>query len=338
MYAIEVTNLSKIYKGDIKAIDDVSFTVADGIIFGFLGPNGAGKSSTIKILVTLTHATKGTAFIFGKDVLKEPSTVREMIGYVPQELSADGSLTGYENLLLSAKLYDIPKKERRQRIHDILQIMGLSERSKDLVSTYSGGMIRRLEIGQAMLHRPRLLFLDEPTIGLDPAGRKLVWEHIQSLNKEWKTTIFLTTHYMEEADVLCDQIGIIDKGKISVVNTPEALKEDVGAGTITVTLELVTHQTDARNYLTSLLGWLVVSISEQSPRKWRFIVQNASQNAPKILQLLNDHHITVRDLEIKSPTLEDAFLKYTGTHLDEGVSKNSWKSVKRQRGTFKRLG
>jgi ABC-2 type transport system ATP-binding protein len=338
MYAIEVRNISKIYKGDIKAIDDVSFTVQDGIIFGFLGPNGAGKSSTIKILVTLTHATKGSALIFGKDVIKEPSVVREMIGYVPQDLSADGSLTGYENLLLSAKLYDIPRKERRQRIEDILQIMSLDERSKDLVSTYSGGMIRRLEIGQAMLHRPRLLFLDEPTIGLDPAGRKLVWEHIRSLNKEWKTTIFLTTHYMEEADVLCDQIGIIDKGKISVVNTPEALKKDVGAGTITVTLELDKDQKDTQNYLNSLLNDYVVSISEHTPQKWRFIVQNAPQNAPKILQLLNDHHIVVRDLEITSPTLEDAFLKYTGTRLDEGVSKNTWKSVKRQRGTFKRLG
>jgi ABC-2 type transport system ATP-binding protein len=338
MKAVEVTHLSKIYKGGIKAIDDVSFSVDEGIIFGFLGPNGAGKSSTIKILVTLTHATKGSACIFGKDVMKDPSTVREMIGYVPQDLSADGSLTGYENLLLSAKLYDIPKKERSQRITDILQIMGLSERSKDLVSTYSGGMIRRLEIGQAMLHRPRLLFLDEPTIGLDPAGRKLVWDHIRTLNKEWKTTIFLTTHYMEEADELCDQIGIIDKGKISVVDTPESLKEDVGAGTITATLELGDHQKDSLHYLTSLLERYVVSITEQSPHKWQFIVQNAPQNAPKILQRLSDHHVIIRDLEIKSPTLEDAFLKYTGVRLDEGASKNSWRSVKRQRGTFKRLG
>jgi len=338
MKAVEVTHLSKVYKGNIKAIDDVSFSVDEGIIFGFLGPNGAGKSSTIKILVTLAHATKGNACIFGKDVARESSLVREMIGYVPQELSADGSLTGYENLLLSAKLYNIPKKERRQRITDILRIMGLTERSKDLVSTYSGGMIRRLEIGQAMLHRPRLLFLDEPTIGLDPAGRKLVWEHIRTLNTEWKTTIFLTTHYMEEADALCDQIGIIDKGKIAIVDTPESLKQDVGAGIISATLEFNNHQKDAVSYLTTLLKDYIITLKQQTPQKWQFIVKNASQNAPAVLQQLTDHQITVCDLEIKSPTLEDAFLKYTGARLDEDASKNAWRSVKKQRGTFKRLG
>ncbi|MBE3137407.1 MAG: ATP-binding cassette domain-containing protein [Thermoplasmata archaeon] len=338
MNAIEVKNFSKIYKGDIRAVDNISFDVNEGIIFGFLGPNGAGKSSTIKMLITLTKITKGTARIFGVDIQKEPSKVRELIGYVPQEISADGSLTGYENLLLSAKLYDIPSKERKERIKNILDIMGLSERAKSLVTTYSGGMVRRLEIGQAMLHRPRLLFLDEPTIGLDPAGRKLVWEHIRKLNKEWNTTIFLTTHYMEEAEDLCDQIGIIDHGKISIIDSPEALKEKVGAGTITVTLDLENHPKDAKKYLASLLTGLAISISELSPQKWQFIVHNAPKNAPKILQLLNDNHIYIKDLEIKSPTIDDAFLKFTGTQLDEDSSKDNWKAVKQQRRTFKRLG
>jgi len=337
MNAIEVKNLSKIYKGNIRAVDNISFDVDEGIIFGFLGPNGAGKSSTIKILVTLTKATKGFARVFGVDVVKESSKVREMIGYVPQDISADGSLTGYENLLLSAKLYSIPREERQQRIENILEVMGLTQRSNSLVATYSGGMVRRLEIGQAMLHRPRLLFLDEPTIGLDPAGRKLVWEHIQELKKEWKTTIFLTTHYMEEAEVLCDRIGIIDQGKISIIDSPDALKEMVGVGTITVVLDLGDHKKDGEQYLRPLLDGLVVSLSPLSEEKWQFTIQNAPQHAPQILQMLTNHHIKVKDLEVKSPTLEDAFLKFTGTRLDEGTSKNQWKALKGRRRTFKRL-
>lgn len=338
MSAIDVNQLSKMYKGDIKAVDDISFDVKEGIIFGFLGPNGAGKSSTIKMLVTLTKITKGSARIFGLDVAKEPSKVRELIGYVPQELSADGSLTGYENLLLSAKLYGITPKERVERIRSILEVMDLTQRSNALVSTYSGGMIRRLEIGQAMLHHPRLLFLDEPTIGLDPAGRKLVWEHIRKLNKEWNTTIFLTTHYMEEADELCDQIGIIDQGKISVIDTPESLKKKVKVGTVTACLSLGDHQKDAQSYLTSVAGSLAISITELSSGKWQFVVPDAVQNAPMLLQKLNEHHIALKDLEIKSPTLEDAFLEYTGTRLDEGSSKYNLKAVKRQRRAFRRSG
>jgi ABC-2 type transport system ATP-binding protein len=228
MKAIDVSNLSKIYKGNIKAVDNLSFDVDEGNIFGFLGPNGAGKSTTIKILVTLTRPTQGTAHIFDTDVTKEPSKIREKIGYVPQELSADGALTGYENMLLSAKLYSIPPHDRRTRIDKILEIMDLTPRAHSMVDTYSGGMVRRLEIGQAMLHHPRLLFLDEPTIGLDPAGRKLVWEHIRKFNKEEQMTIFLTTHYMEEAEALCDHIGIIDRGKLSIVGSPQELNNNVG--------------------------------------------------------------------------------------------------------------
>jgi ABC-2 type transport system ATP-binding protein len=180
--------------------------------------------------------------------------------------------------------------------------------------------------------------LDEPTIGLDPAGRKLVWEHIRKLNKEWNTTIFLTTHYMEEADELCDQIGIIDQGKISVIDSPESLKKKVGTGTITTCLDLGIHQKDAQKYLTSLVGALAASITEISSGKWQFVVPDAVQNAPKILQILNEHHIALKDLEIKSPTLEDAFLQFTGTRLEEGSSKNNLKAVQRQRRTFKRFG
>jgi len=338
MKAVKVNKLSKIYRGDIRAVDSVSFDVDEGIVFGFLGPNGAGKSTTIKMLVTLIQSTGGTAKIFGVDVKKDPSKVRKMIGYVPQEISADGALTGYENLLLSAKLYDIPASERKGRIDEVLEKFDLGDRSNDMVKTYSGGMIRRLEIGQSMLHRPRLLFLDEPTIGLDPSGRKLVWEHIKELNKDRNITIFMTTHYMDEADYLCERIGIIDRGKISTVDSPKALKELVGAGTLTVKLDLGKRSEKGKEILEALLKDYVSSVKMLADSKWQFLITNVAQNSPHVLQKLVEANITIDDLDIKSPTLEDAFIKLTGTKLDEGISKATWKSVKGRRRTYKRLG
>jgi ABC-2 type transport system ATP-binding protein len=338
MKAIDVNDLSKIYKGDIKAIDHLSFTVDEGNIFGFLGPNGAGKSTTIKILVTLTRPTQGTARIFDIDVTKEPGKIREMIGYVPQELSTDGALTGYENLLLAAKLYDIPPHERQTRIEKILTMMDLTLRADSLVDTYSGGMVRRLEIGQAMLHHPRLLFLDEPTIGLDPTGRKLVWEHIRKLNKDEQMTIFLTTHYMEEAEALCDHIGIIDRGKLSIVGSPQELKEKVGVGTITVVLPLK----EQGNYTTTDLNSLLQHISglsavQLASNTWQLKVPHPAEYVPEILQTFQRNNIHIKDFEVKGPTLEDVFLKFTGSHFDEGGSPSEWKNIKGRRRTVRRV-
>jgi len=203
-------------------------SIEPGEIFGLVGPNGAGKTTVIKILTTLLPPTSGTATVNGEDIRHEATKVRKVIGYVPQLLSADGALTGYENLLIFAKLYDIPRKERKQRIGDALNFMGLSNVSDKLVRNYSGGMIRRLEIAQAMLHRPKVLFLDEPTVGLDPVARKAVWQHIQRLQADYGTTIFLTTHYMDEADHLCTRMAIMHLGKIAVVGTPSELKSSVG--------------------------------------------------------------------------------------------------------------
>jgi ABC-2 type transport system ATP-binding protein len=338
MKAIDVNDLSKIYKGGIKAIDHLSFDVDEGNIFGFLGPNGAGKSSTIKILVTLTRPTDGTAHIFNIDVKKEPGNIREMIGYVPQELSADGALTGYENLLLSAKLYDIPPQDRRTRIDKILAMMDLSPRAHSLVDTYSGGMVRRLEIGQAMLHNPRLLFLDEPTIGLDPAGRKLVWEHIRKLNTEEHMTIFLTTHYMEEAEALCDHIGIIDRGKLSIVGSPQDLKEKVGLGTITFVLGLKQSGQYTSADLDSLLKHIPdFSLVQLASDTWQLKVPHPVDYVPEILQTFKQNNIPVKDFEIKGPTLEDVFLKFTGSYFDEGGSRNEWKNIKKRRRTIRRV-
>jgi ABC-2 type transport system ATP-binding protein len=210
------------------AVDHISFQIAAGTTFGLIGPNGAGKSTTIKMLTTLLPATSGEARINGYSINTEPAQVRRWIGYVPQLISADGELTGFENLLLSAKLYGLSLKCRQKRIEEILEFMNLSDVKDKLVNNYSGGMIRRLEIALALLHQPAVLFLDEPTVGLDPGARKMVWKYIRALSKETGTTILMTTHDMEEADELCDNIALIHEGKIVVMDTPKNLKAAVG--------------------------------------------------------------------------------------------------------------
>ncbi len=214
--------------GELIAANKVSIDVAAGEVFGLLGPNGAGKTTMIKMLTTLLPPTSGSARIAGHDIVREAAEVRRAIGYVPQLLSADGALSGYENLDVFARLYDIPRRERGERIRDALAFMDLSEVSDKLLRTYSGGMIRRIEIAQSMLHRPRVLFLDEPTVGLDPTARQAVWDRIGQLRAQYGTTIVLTTHYMDEADRLCDRVAFMHLGKVTAVGTTAALKASVG--------------------------------------------------------------------------------------------------------------
>lgn len=225
--SIEVYNLVKRF-GDHAAVDSINFTVGEGEIFGLLGPNGAGKTTTLKMLTTLLPPTSGWALVAGYDVARQPTTVRRLIGYVPQAISADGNLTGYENLLVFARLYDVPRTEQQKRVRDALAFMGLQEAGDRLVRTYSGGMIRRLEVAQAVLHRPTVLFLDEPTVGLDPVARKAVWEHLTQLRQRFAMTMLITTHYMEEADSLCQRVAIMHLGKIMAMDTPTELKASVG--------------------------------------------------------------------------------------------------------------
>ncbi len=225
--AIETFDLTRYYN-TIPAVDKISFQVQAGTVFGLLGPNGAGKSTTIKMLTTLLPVTSGTASIMGYDLVHDPAMIRQRIGYVPQLLSADGDLTGYENLVLSAKLYGLSRSSQSQRIREVLEFMGLEAYAHRLVSQYSGGMIRKLEIAQGVLHNPAILFLDEPTIGLDPMARKTLWERIQEWRKNFKTTILLTTHDMDEADRLCDVVAFMHLGKIVVLDTPAKLKATVG--------------------------------------------------------------------------------------------------------------
>jgi len=229
LLAIETDKLTKRY-GTLTAVDEVNLFVPEGEIFGLLGPNGAGKTTMIKMLTTLLNSTSGEAKVAGFDVKSASFSVRKSIGYVPQMLSADGGLTGYENLMLSARLYGMKRQYRKDRIMDALGFMSLTDSADKLVKTYSGGMIRRLELAQAMLHRPKVLFLDEPTIGLDPVARRVVWSRLLALKKEFGMTVLITTHDMEEADTLCDELAIMHRGKITAVGTPARLKAAVKKG------------------------------------------------------------------------------------------------------------
>ncbi len=227
MLPIEVRSLTHRYTSHL-AVDAISFSVKEGSIFGLLGPNGAGKSTTVKMLTTLLPLTSGHAFVAGYSVQTEAASVRKNIGYVPQLLCADGDLTGYENLLLSARLYGLEGERRKECMDEVLDFMGLTEMQDELVNSYSGGSIRRLEIAQSIVHQPKVLFLDEPTVGLDPAARVMLWQHLQEWRKRQNTTILLTTHDMEEADALCDVVAFMKRGSIVAIDAPKKLKEAIG--------------------------------------------------------------------------------------------------------------
>ncbi len=226
-YAIEILSLTRRY-GSLVAVDHLTFSCPSGAIFGLLGPNGAGKSTLIKMLTTLLLPSEGTARVAGFDLVQHPEAVRRKIGYVSQMLSADGDLSGYENLLISAKLYGIPRAERKRRIAQALEFMDLANVASKRARQYSGGMIRRLEIAQSMLHRPSVLFMDEPTVGLDPSAKRSVWDRIAELRREYGTTILMTTHDMEEADHLCDTVAVMHRGVLAALDTPDGLKGQVG--------------------------------------------------------------------------------------------------------------
>jgi ABC-2 type transport system ATP-binding protein len=227
MSIIRTESLSRSFNG-VRAVEALSIRVEQGEVFGLLGPNGAGKTTTIKMLTTLLSPTSGAAFVCGNDVVRQAVRVRRLIGYVPQLISADGTLTGQENLMVFARLYDIPGRECRARVRSALEFMGLEDSADRLVRQYSGGMIRRLEIAQSVLHRPPVLFLDEPTVGLDPGARRLVWEHLDRLRGEYGTTILMSTHQMEEAERLCDRVAILHHGRVAAIGTPPELKAAVG--------------------------------------------------------------------------------------------------------------
>jgi len=302
MAVVEVTNLQKHY-GATTAVDDVTFSVAGGEVFAFLGPNGAGKSTTIGVLCTLVRPTSGSAVVAGYDVVRSPGDVRARIGIVFQETTLDKQLTAEENLRFHAVLYHVPRSQRRKRVADALELVGLADRARDLVAEFSGGMARRLEIARGLLHSPQVLFLDEPTIGLDPQTRTTMWEGIMRMRRETGVTVFLTTHYMDEADV-ADRIGIIDRGRIIALGTPAQMR--AAAGSETVELEC----TD-RSGAAAALQAAGYASSEQAGRLV-VPVQNAEQAMPRLIAAVGGQVLSAR---IKEPTLDDAFLHYTGREI-----------------------
>lgn len=318
--SIETKDLTKVYKSGVIAVDKISFSVDDGEIFGFLGPNGAGKSTTMMILTTLLKPTHGLARVAGFDVSTQQKHVRQNIGYVQQDITIDEYLTGKENLLLQARLNHIPKEKIHPRIDELLNLVELGEKQNDAAITYSGGMRKRLEIAGGLLHRPKVLFLDEPTVGLDIQTRQKIWEHIKKIHNEYKMTIFLTTHYMEEADKLCDRIGIMDYGKIQTIDSPLNLKNSLGGGIIALTIDDNPHKSQ---FVSEIKNIEFVKEVSNSDNKITVFSSKGTEVAPLIFSLSSNLGISIRSVSITPPTLDDVFLSYTGRDLrDESAQKS----------------
>ena len=314
--SIETKSLTKSF-GDLKAVDDISFNVENGEIFGFLGPNGAGKSTTMMILTTLLKPTSGQALVSGFDVKTNPKQVRQKIGYVQQESTVDEYLTGRENLLLQARLNHIPKDLIKERIDEVLELIELSDKQNNAVVTYSGGMRKRLDIAGGLLHRPKVLFLDEPTVGLDIQTRRKIWEYIKKIHEEFEMTIFLSTHYMEEADQLCDRIGIIDGGKIQVIDTPQNMKSAMGNEVISLTIEKNESEND---FLSELKKIELIKKINEDQNKITLFASKGTEVIPRIFQISSNLKIKINSISLTQPTLDDVFISYTGHEIrdDEG--------------------
>lgn len=301
---ITVKNLVKKY-ADFKALDGLSFEVNENEIFGLLGPNGAGKTTLIHILATLLKPTEGGAIVNGFDVLHNATKVRQSIGVVFQAPSSDDILTGYENLKIHALLYGIPRKLREKRISEVLELVGLEDRKNDQVKKYSGGMRMRLEIARGLLHHPKVFFLDEPTLGLDPKSRETMWKYIKKMVREEKVTIILTTHYMEEADMLCDRIGFITNGKIIALDSPSKLKQEIGGDIVKITFN------DRIPLDKDFTKFDFVHKVEQKENSVIIYLEKVNSNLHMLIKDLDG----VQTIEYKKPTLNDVFLKLSGDYL-----------------------
>ncbi|HON35413.1 MAG TPA: ATP-binding cassette domain-containing protein [Methanothrix sp.] len=310
--AIDVRQLSKLYNGGIKALDGLDLRVKAAKVFAFLGPNGSGKTTLMRILTTQIRPTSGSAYIFGLDTVKSGQEIRKIIGYVPQETSVWLDISGYENLLIYSKIYGVPSKMREKRIQDTLQSMGIEEVADRMVKSYSGGMVRRLEIACALLVGPRILFLDEPTIGLDPSARKAVWENLISFKQEYGTTVFFNTHYMDEADLYSDEIAIIDKGRIVKSGTASELKQSLRSEII----QVYSHDRIGGRVLESIRDLAFVQGVIDNNSHLEIIVGDSETRLPLILDLLRGEGISLERICTAKPTLDDVFLNYAGAiHL-----------------------
>jgi ABC-2 type transport system ATP-binding protein len=307
--AIKAESLTKVFNGNLVAVDHINFSVKHGEIFGFLGPNGAGKTTTINMLITILKPTEGKASILGKDIAKQHNEVRYSIGLVPQEYTADEDLTGFENILLCADLYGISREVSKKRALDLLKLVELTEFKDKKVQTFSGGMRRRLELACGLINRPKVLFLDEPTLGLDVQTRTATWNYIKTLKKEFGMTLFMTTHYLEEADALCDRVAIIDHGKIIVVGTPEELKDSLGGDIITVGIK---KDEDITGLVEKIKH---VKEVKKENGTYRIKSENGEVTAPLIIEALRKAGHVVTWLSLTKPTLNEVYLQYTGRSM-----------------------
>jgi ABC-2 type transport system ATP-binding protein len=321
--AIETRDLTKNY-GALTAVDKLNLVIDHGEVFGLLGPNGAGKTTIISMLCTITNPSSGTATVNGFDILKQSAKVRRSIGIVFQDPSIDDRLTGRENLQLHACLYDVPSELAKKRIAEVLNLVGLEDRADFAMRTYSGGMRRRLELARGLLHHPEVLFLDEPTLGLDPQTREHLWEYIENLARTTKITIILTTHYMEEADQLCQRIAIIDYGKVKVIDTPSNLKTSLKGDVVTI---MSSQSEQLAHRLTELkLSYLMDAAKDSI----RLTVPNAEKLVPRLIKIANDIGVEVSSVSIHRPTLNDVFLHYTGRDIRAEEAEPTLRAIMRR--------
>jgi ABC-2 type transport system ATP-binding protein len=315
--AIEVRHIVKKY-GDFTAVDDISFNVAEGEIFGLLGPNGAGKSTLIRMMTTLIPITSGVAIIAGHDVAKDPDSARRLIGVIPQALTSDLDLTVEENLNIYAKLYDVPAKERKRSIDELLGLVDLTKWRGAQTKTLSGGMRRRLEIARGLVHHPKIFFLDEPTTGLDPVSRVAVWEMLGNIKAQRQLTILITTHYMDEADRLCDRIAIVDHGKLVALDAPMALKASV-PGSNVIEVQFEKPPADWEQRLRTLSD--VTSVQHEGAGMYRVLTGNGSRTTTALVEMAVHGGIPLKSLSVQNTTLDDVFVHYTGRQLRDELQK-----------------
>ncbi len=317
---IETNKLTKKFD-KLTAVDAISFSVKKGEIFGFLGPNGAGKTTTIKMLTTLLNLTDGSATVAGFDIRKQRDQVRKSMGIVFQEPALDTELTGKENLDYHARMYGISRDKRKSRIDEVLHLVDLEDKKDVLVKNYSGGMKRRLEIARGLMHYPKVLFLDEPTLGLDAQTRRAIWEYIKKMNKEENTTIFLTTHYMDEADYLCDRVGIIDHGKILIIDSTSTLKTSIGNDVITLScsdLEALTKRLKKESWINNI---------KQHDSFLTLGVKKGEEKIPKIIEIAQSLKLRITSISVRKPTLDDVFLHFTGRTMRDQEPTNQLKNL-----------
>ena len=328
LYAIETFSLTKRY-GKILALDSLDLKISPGEVFGLLGPNGAGKTTAISMLCTVNSPTSGTALVNGFDIRRQAGKVRRSIGIVFQDPSIDDRLTGRENMMLHATLYDIGKQHARERINELLYLVGLTERADSPMKTYSGGMRRRLELARGLLHSPRVLFLDEPTLGLDPQTREHLWSHIEELARQSDITVILTTHYMEEAERLCSRVGIIDSGRIKIVDTPANLIGALQGDVVTV----ITAK--PADFLERIKELNLNHQAEVVDSAVRLHLSEAEKKVPVIVELASAAGIELKSVSIHKPTLNDVFLHYTGKEIRSEDAENEMRKAMRAIGRMR---